>query len=336
MGDIVHLIPTFAVLRRRFPDEPLALLCQRPFGAVLPPSLGVELIELPARADFAAMLQVLRRIRRRGFSRLLDFFGNPRTAIISAFSGIPLRIGFDYRIRRAAYHRCFHPADPNRHLASLFGEFLEFAGLGGLELPAPWLEWKPEDDLRAGAILAGETPKMRGQALRPLLGVNPHATYPSKAWPHEHFVEVIRRWGKETGGRALVFSGPGEEAATDRIISEVGPENAFSHPALRLPELFALMSKVDLFLTGDTGPMNLAWALGLPIVALFGPTTRRAVEPKGPDNLILHHPTLDCLECHKETCVDGRCMSELVPEWVFNRIRERYPRFFSIPGMKNQ
>ena len=322
MGDIVHLIPTLAFLRRRFPGEPLALLCQRPFGAVVPPSLGVEVIELPPRADLATMLRVIRGIRVRRFDRLFDFFGNPRTALISLLSGIPLRVGFDYRIRRAAYHRCFHPPDPNRHLAALFGEFLEFAGLGPCELPAPWLEWEAVADERARSFLAAE-------GRRPLLGVNPHATYPSKAWPREYFSAVIRDWHAGTGGRALVFSGPGEEAATRRILEEVGSEAAFTHSPLALPELFGLLSRVDLFLTGDTGPMNLAWALGRPIVALFGPTTRRAVQPEGPEHLVLHHPTLQCLECHKEVCDDGRCMTEMPPVWVFQRMRKTYPRFFS-------
>ena len=48
MGDIVHLIPSLTMLRRRHPDLPLGLLCQAPFGDIIPPELGIELFHIPA------------------------------------------------------------------------------------------------------------------------------------------------------------------------------------------------------------------------------------------------------------------------------------------------
>ncbi|MBF0546260.1 MAG: glycosyltransferase family 9 protein [Candidatus Riflebacteria bacterium] len=104
----------------------------------------------------------------------------------------------------------------------------------------------------------------------------------------------------------------------------------FTHPPLNLNELIALIDRVDLFLTSDTGPMNIAWALGKPVTALFGPTTPDSVAPKEGRNLILSNPNLDCLRCHREICEKNTCMTEMKPEWVFNKIKTLYPEFFNM------
>ncbi|MBF0500939.1 MAG: glycosyltransferase family 9 protein [Candidatus Riflebacteria bacterium] len=322
MGDIVHLLPALEALRTRFPDDPIGLICQKPFGEIIPERLCIEPFEIAPRAGFIETLRLIRRIRHIRFDRLLDFYGNPRTALITLLSGIPFRAGFDYRVRRHAYNHTFAPPDANIHLMRLFGDFIEAFGMGG-ELHPPRLEYGKTEHGRASAILDAV-----GAPFRPLLGMNPHSTYPAKAWPTEYFIEVAQHWNRATGGRSVIFHGPGEVAAASRIIDELGPAAAFGHPPLSLLECIALIDRVDLFITADTGPMNLAWALGKPVVALFGPTTRRAVAPTGEGHLILYHSTLECLQCHREVCPDGRCMRDMTPEWVFSGMRQAYPAFF--------
>jgi heptosyltransferase-2 len=320
MGDIVHVLPSLELLRRRFPQEPLYFLAQKPFGDVVPRHLGVRVLGISPHADGREMLRVIRTIRRLKPDRLIDFFGNPRTALISALSGVPWRAGFRYRIRKWAYHHTFEPRDPNVHLYRLFAEFLDSVNLGG-DPPRPRLQPSPAAIQKATEMLTKQGGK------RPLLGINPHATYPSKAWPVEYFETLIQAWFQKTKTPALIFWGPGEEATALAMVSRLG-DAAFTHPALSIDELLGLLQQVDLFVTGDTGPMNLAWALDVPIVALFGPTTRKAVAPDGPQHLVLHHPTLPCLQCHKEVCADGRCMTEMTPLWVFQRIQETYADLF--------
>ncbi|MBI3039688.1 glycosyltransferase family 9 protein [bacterium] len=322
MGDIIHLIPALRVLRHNFPSEDFFFLCQKPFGQIVPSSLKINLIEVGKKPSTLETLRLIKFIRSKRFDRLFDFFGNPRTAIISLFSAIPWRAGFDYRVRKYAYHTVFRPPDSNKYLPELFREFLEFFKIEG-PVKSPELQIEESAMLKASDFFLG---KKTG---KPLLGVNPHATYPSKAWPIKHFENFIRLWHDNTGERTIVFWGPGEQPAAQRLIESLSPALAFTHPPLALRELAAFISKLDVFLTTDSGPMNLAWAMGIPTVALFGPTTRRAVSPRGPNHLVLFHPNLSCLECHKEVCKDGRCMSEISPHWVLQRMTEKFPQWFS-------
>lgn len=318
LGDIVHLLPVLRMMRSQEPEKSVALLCQKPFGQIIPPDLGIKVFELPNHASVADTFRLLKEIRRCRFDRLFDLYGNPRTAVISFLSGIRERYGFDYRIRRLAYHKTFSPGNPNRHLMYLFGEFFASFGING-ELQHPNLQMP--SDVCARAISA-ISPAFNGH--RPLLGINPHTTYQSKAWPEEHYVEFIRLWFARTGNPVLVTWGPGERAAAEAIVNKAGPEKAFVHGAVKIDEFAALLASLDLFLTADTGPMNIAWAVNTPTVALFGPTTREAVMPRGNIHLSLFNEEIDCLQCHQENCAHRTCMNSMLPAWVFDRVMKKY------------
>lgn len=317
LGDIVHLIPSMRMLREKYPELPLALLCQKPFGQIIPPELDVKVFELPAHAGIIETFKLLKKIRREKFEYLFDLFANPRTAVISFLSGIKNRYGFDYRIRRNAYSKTFKPSDSNLHLMYLFGEFFAEFGFSG-KLDHPRLV--PSTEIKK--VVRDQLRELKVE--RPLLGINPHTTYPSKAWPEEYYVQIIRLWFEKTGKRVLVTWGPGEVEAARRIIAEAGEEKAILQPRVKIMEFAALLGELDVFLTADTGPMNISWGVDAPTVAMFGPTTRKAVAPEGEKHLVLFNPEIECLQCHLEQCSHKSCLYSMSPEWVFEQIIKKY------------
>ena len=318
LGDIIHLLPVLRMLREQNPDETIGLFCQKPFGQIIPPELKISIIEMPPGAGFAQLLELARRIRRYRFDRVFDLFSNPATAIVTALSGIKQRYGFDYRVRRWAYSRTYKALNPNCHLMKLFADFFAYFGITG-ELKPPRITPSISSLARAYNALPEHF-----RQVTPLLGINPHTTYPAKAWPREHFIEFIRLWHIATGQPVLVTWGPGERAAAESLAKEAGAERAFVHDSLRIDEFAALLSRFDLFLTCDTGPMNIAWALDIPVVALFGPTTREPVYPRGDKHLVIFNESLDCLQCHRETCSHRSCMYSLTPQQVFTAVSKKY------------
>ncbi|OGK12542.1 MAG: hypothetical protein A2W80_17460 [Candidatus Riflebacteria bacterium GWC2_50_8] len=318
LGDIVHLLPVLRMLREQNPGETIGFFCQRPFGQIIPAELQIRVVEMPPGAGFAQLLELARQIRKYRFDKVFDLFSNPATAIVTALSGIGQRYGFDYRVRRWAYNRTYTPPDPNKHLMRLFADFFEHFGVTG-ELKLPQISYSSALIDRAMAALPEQY-----RAIRPLLGINPHATYQSKAWPEEHFCEFIRLWYEATRQPALITWGPGERAAAEALAEKAGRERAFVHESLRIDEFAALLSQLSLFLTCDTGPMNIAWAVDTPVVALFGPTTREPVYPRGDKHLVLYSDSVDCLQCHRETCSHKSCMYSLTPEKVFDAVVKKY------------
>lgn len=318
LGDIVHLISSLQMIRKNEPDIPIGFLCQKPFGNIIPKNLNLKIFQISPHAGIFETFKILKQIKRQKYDKLFDLFGNPRTAVLSFLSRIPQRYGFDYRIRRHAYSETYRPEDPNLHLMKLFHEFFAYFGING-EINEPEL-LHSEENLKYADSLINKN-NVKGT---PVIGINPHTTYPSKAWQVDYFIRFIKIWNNKTNGKCLITWGPGEEEKTRLIISKAGDSIAFTHDKLSIPGFATLLSKLDLFLTADTGPMNIAWAVKTPTITLFGPTTRRAVAPVGAQHLSLFREEVSCLQCHKEVCNDMQCMDKMTPEWVFEKIRKKY------------
>lgn len=315
LGDIVHLIPSLRLLRQQRPDEQISFICQRPFGRIIPPELNIEVIEIPRKLGIFEFLRLVKKLRKRKYSELFDLFSNPTSAYITLMSGVKNRYGFDCRLRKYAYSKIFSPPDRNKYLVQLFGDFFANFGVVG-ELPPVFLAPQPEALKKVGKLLKDKPV--------PLLGINPHATYQAKAWPMNYFAEFIRLWHAKTGASTLITWAGKEEPAARELIAMVGEDKAFMQPAVDVAGLVALLSELDYFLTCDSGPMNVAWAAGTPTIALFGPTTRNPVAPRGEQHLVLYNKDIDCLQCHLENCSHRSCMNNMKPEWVFAKFSEKY------------
>ena len=157
----------------------------------------------------------------------------------------------------------------------------------------------------------------------PIVGIHPGAFYgDAKTWPPQLFSELIRKLAREDDLRTLVMGGPGEAALAAEICA--GAEGAAVNVAGRdsLSTLPGVLSRLSVFVSGDTGPLHVASLVGVPTVSLFGPTDPLRTAPRGP-----HHSTirrvLDCSPCFARTCPLGhhRCMADISPEEVAGEVR---------------
>ncbi len=117
--------------------------------------------------------------------------------------------------------------------------------------------------------------------------LNPGAGWGAKQWPAERYGQVARRLA-EDGVKSLINFGPGEEPLMRAV--ESASEGTAQGIACSLTELIALTRRARLFIGGDTGPMHLAAALGIPVVAIFGPTNPARNGPFGTRSIVLRSP----------------------------------------------
>jgi len=162
---------------------------------------------------------------------------------------------------------------------------------------------------------------------RKLVGINPGASYGSaKRWYPQKFAEVAGALSKEYD--IVIFGGPGERDIADDIedsLKQAGVRN-YKNLAGRttIPELMNYISQLDLFITGDSGPMHVAAAFKVPTVALFGPTkdkeTSQWKNPKG----IIVKKEMACAPCMKRTCPlkHHECMKFIEAEDVLGAVKK--------------
>ncbi len=162
---------------------------------------------------------------------------------------------------------------------------------------------------------------------RPTLGINPGATYGSaKRWYPDKFAEVAANLADRFD--IVIFGGPAEtDIAGDieKMIKNRGVGNVTNLAGkTTIPQLCSAISGLDLFITGDSGPMHVAAAYQVPTVAVFGPTkyleTSQWMNPK---SLIVRHE-LECAPCMKRTCPlkHHQCMKEITPQEVIDATKK--------------
>ena len=140
--------------------------------------------------------------------------------------------------------------------------------------------------------------------------INPGAAWPNKRWPAERFGAFAAALRDARGLASIVLWGPGEELLAGGIVA-ASRGAAAAAPRTTITDVFAIARAARLFVSGDTGPLHIAAAVGAPIVALFGPTWPERNGPWAPADVALSRA--DGCACHyrRECRRDLPCLREI-------------------------
>ena len=300
MGDIIHAMPAIAALRRAKPDLQIGWLVEERWAELLCASSAERLTERSERKPLADWVHVAkfsswrkalfsdatwgeirscrREVRARKYDVALDLQGAIRSALAARSTGAAIRIGSSQP--REGPARMFYTHAVDVRGAHVIEQALSLASqLAGqaLEYVQPTFPFDSASETWADR----RSESLRG---KPLAILNPGAGWGAKCWPAESFGAVARAL-TERGMAVLVNHGPGEEALVEAVRNSSG---GVAVPLKCLVgELIALTRRARLFVGGDTGPMHLAAALRVPVVALFGPTRPERNGPFGTPNVVL-------------------------------------------------
>ena len=217
-----------------------------------------------------------RRLAPWQYEVAADFQGALRSALLAHWSGAPVIYGF---------------AQPRENVASMFYSRQVIAR--GRHIVEQNLSLA-EDIIRGPLQLEqAEFPQDAAtntwpQADTPFALMNPGAGWGAKQWPAERYGEVASELAKD-GLRTLINCGPGEDNVVRAV--EQASAGAAQRISCSITELIALTRRARLFIGGDTGPMHLAAALQVPVVAIFGPTNPARNGPFGTRSIVLRSPS---------------------------------------------
>jgi heptosyltransferase-2 len=249
-------------------------------------------------------------LRRYDFDDAVLLPNSFRSAWLARQAGIPGRWGYRGNWRSPLLQ---HPVPrPRRRRRQIedYGDLLEAMGV------TPTDDWVSPADHKTGRQLVERT-GLSGDG--PLVGLFPGAEFgPSKRWPWRRFAELAREMRRRLpGARILIVAGPKETWLGVRVHEESGHVHPLAGPDLDLAQLARLLATLDLLVTNDSGPMHLAAAVGVPCVALFGPTDPNRTAPAGDIHRVLHIDRW-CSPCFRRRCplLHHRCLKEIEVEQV--------------------
>ncbi len=333
LGDALVTLPAVLQLTHIFPRARLDLIIDGPFVPLLERAGDrVKVIAWPPRGG-ASLWAWTSFLRRRGYDLVLDFLGSPRTALWTALSGAPLRVGYDLGLRGWAYNlKAPRNREGDYDLRQFAGEsFLDPLRALGF-FPGPW---RTGGDLRPQPADLGteylEWVRRIWVAGTPTVGIMLSATWAAKAWPADHGAELMRLL-RGRGLRPLLIPGPGDDEI-QAAVQAADPEAEIA-PATSLLELADLLSRVDMFVGTDCGARHVARAVGAPTVTLFGPTDHLGWNPEDPRHVAVRTGE-PCSPCDLTECpVPGHpCLDGLAPETVCAAAVSLLERIAAGPGL---
>lgn len=333
LGDAVMCEPALRHVRAIFPHAEITLLVKPAIAELLAqhPAVNRTLVydDRGRHAGLSGKWTLAGVLRRHRFDLAILFQNAFEAALISFLAGIPRRFGYatDGRSLFLTDPVAVPPRNGQRHQVEYYWDLLKPFGSHGAA-PAPRLFITPEESASMATRLAdagiGQTDLV--------IGVNPGSTYGhAKRWLPDRYAEVVNRLLKDMQAQAgagvgvAILGAKGEEQLGQAIAKQIKTRTVVCSGHTTVRELMALVKRCQLFLTNDTGPMHVAAAFNVPLVAVFGPTDWQATSPYGVEAKLVRQP-VSCSPCLLRECpIDHRCMSGVTVDQVYGATLQHLP-----------
>jgi ADP-heptose:LPS heptosyltransferase len=309
IGDLLMTLPAIADLRSAAPDAEIDLIVgswNAELAGVVAPATRVQTLDAAwlARegggAGLPSLLRAARQWRRADYDLAINFEPDIRSNLLIAASGADWTAGYrsggggslldvalDYDTRS-------HTADNARRLVSTVLDGAP-APPGGRLLVVP-----REAHERAARLLAA--------ARRPLVGVHVSGGRAIKQWDPDRFADVARRLITASGATIVLTGSAADRPLVLAVMRSLPALSVIDATGeVDLLTLAAVLERLDLLITGDTGPMHLGVAVGVPVVAVFGPSDPARYGPRGPHDRVVRFD-LPCGPCNRIRLPPARCV----------------------------
>lgn len=308
IGDLLMALPAIAAVRALAPEAAIDLVVgswNRRLAEAIPHVTAVRTLDAAwlAREGGAlglpSLLRAAREWRRERYDLAINFEPDVRSNLLLAAAGAGWTAGYrsggggplldaalDYDVR-------LHTADNARRLVGqIFGR----------EAPAV-----PGPLLALPASARADAAERMGGVRGPLVGIHASGGRAIKQWEPGKFAEVAGRLAREAYATIVLTGGPGDRAIVEAVKRTVPPERVIDVAGdVDLLTLGAMLERMDVLITGDTGPMHLAVAVGIPVAAVFGPSDPARYAPRGPLDRVIR-VDLPCSPCNRIRRPPARC-----------------------------
>ena len=311
LGDIVHSLPALGAIRRRFKHAEIHWVVAKNFKDLLEGHPMIDRLWVidkdqwkkltSAKSTVKEISNLVRGLRRQKYDLAIDLQGLLRSGMIMMASRAPVRVGFVESQEGSVF--CYTHTVGGRQQVHAVQSYLKIAAhLGcdttGVSFPMPISPFPMPFDEDYAVLVPG-------------------AMWKTKRWPVEKFAKLASKLPI----KSVVVGGRGDMARGRAIAEGSGGKAVSLCGKTGLKELSHVMKGARLCVTNDSGPMHFAAAHGVPVVALFGPSSPDITAPYGKGHTVLKKEGLKCAPCHKKRCGDIKCMQGISVRRVLEAAR---------------
>lgn len=345
LGDVIQSLPLAKELHRKFPEAEITWIVNHHY---------VELLELCPFIDkiipfyrnrwsclwkivqtFKEFTTFIKTIQNQQFDIAIDLQGLFRSGLIAYLSKANVRIGFKNAREGALLfynYRVKVPKD-RQHAIARYLTLIEHLGYDYNELIAnPFenilnlrdVQHKTFDisphqfskEVSSCSLTSHNLENWCGDIV-----IGPGSRWVTKQWPAYKFLQLIEKLHERFNVKIALIGDKNDFTVAEEIVKGTNLLVANLTGKTSLVQLASILNQCKVFITNDSGPMHLAYALGKPVVALFGPTDPKLTGPWGVQNMIIQS-NLFCSPCFKRSCRDIQCMEKITVEEVYHAVEE--------------
>lgn len=331
IGDVIHALPAASAIKKAFPDAEINWLAEERVAdlvrlnpyvdkiIVMPRKQWREIAKHSKWLSLKAVVGFLGGLRTYHFDLVLDLHGFFKSALPVGMTKAPFRYGdaaagegsgFFYNRPITVPAQVSHKIDRYRVLAEK-----------ALGFDAEEVEFGIKTGSRAKEKVTGILAE-HGLTRKKFIVMNPYTTWESKDWVIERYGKLAERVKRELDYDVIFTGGPDDRPGIERMLETIAAPVHNLAGLTNLEELAELYQRAELFVGGDTGPMHLAVAVDLPVIAIMGPTNPRIYGPYGERHRVIRAHHLACLNCWKRKCPNHHeCMADITVEEVFTAVK---------------
>ena len=338
VGDVIRTLPAVKALKEHDPSSHIAWVVEEPSKTLLESQPEIdEVIVVPRKrwtdgmrsplriwGTVGEVRQFVRQLRNQKFDIVFDFHGLLKSGLISYFSGAPKRVGFD-RPWSKEWNCLFSnvrvklPKEKIKKMNRFEQNFALLRGIGldvkdvktGLSIPSGDRE-----------VVESFFKNLAAPVKRPLIAIHPGTSQKTryKRWMLDRYAQLSDRLVRELGATVLFSWGPDELDWVKAIQKEMKEPSILGPQTGSLTQLGEVFRHCDLYVGGDTGPMHVASMMGIPVVAIFGPTYPEVNAPFGRHRMVRRD--VECNPCRNRSCEELTCLKAVTVDDVFQAVKD--------------
>lgn len=319
IGDLILATPTFEAIRENFPGAYIILIVASETKDLVISNPFVDDVIAIRHKGIGGILRnqgLIKRLRKMQFDLAVILYPVLWCNLLALFSRIPYRLGYDFHgngflLTIKVPYRCEkeakHEVDVN----------LDVAKAIGVEAKRKELHISISEVAEERIREFFSKNQIKSEDL--VVVIHPGSYEDYIRWSSSGFAEVADRLIGERGAKVIILGGPNEEKIVREVCSMMQKRPI---PALRatLAETASLIKRANLFIGNSTGPMHIAAALKVPVVAIFGNVhpldCYQKWGPYGEGHMVVHKD-VGCIDCQPSDCRRYRCMEAVTAEDVF-------------------
>lgn len=325
-GDVLLLTSVVKALKKKYPESAITFMVNEKESILIRDFPLIDNFILVKKIKKDNLPGYFRYIKyslsiylltfRNRYDVVIDFIGNPKSAIVSFLSRALLRIGRRLGARSFAYNEIIPPYSENMN-----GITKRLSHLMPLGIDAQYIEpeinFSVEDRKFADAYikLLDLGPEQK------IIFLAPNSPRSARRWKADYFIAAGRALAEKLNAKILIAWGPGEEKYSAHITEGIGG-SAEMIPPTSLKEMAAIISFSDIMITNDSGPKHMANAAGVSTVTIYGPTSPRTWNhPDWKTNPVIR-ADIPCIQCEKNICPmeSHLCMEKITPDIVVSAV----------------